>query len=43
MKRYWKNMYGFRLTDDEKEEPAFYVNVVFGSSFDDSFNSSSCW
>eukprot|EP00095_Tigriopus_kingsejongensis_P009678 maker-scaffold84_size396325-snap-gene-0.21 protein:Tk09678 transcript:maker-scaffold84_size396325-snap-gene-0.21-mRNA-1 annotation:"PREDICTED: uncharacterized protein C18orf63 homolog isoform X1" len=28
MKRYWKNMYGFRLNEDR--EPEFYVNVAFG-------------
>ncbi len=39
MRRYWKNMYGFRLQQDEKaegeeEQPPFYVNVTFdfGSS-----------
>ncbi len=32
MRRYWKNMYGFRLQrgEDEDERPPFYVNVVFG-------------
>jgi hypothetical protein len=29
MKRYWKNMYGFRLSDSEQEEPLFFVNVTF--------------
>ncbi len=31
MKRYWKNMYGFRLSDDDTEEPEFFCNVTFGS------------
>ena len=33
LKRYWKNMYGYRLTKDDTEEPEFYVNVVFGGNY----------
>ena len=31
IKRYWKNMYGYRLGPDEVSEPTVYYNVCFGS------------
>lgn len=31
LKKYWKNMYGYRLVDGD-EEPLVYYNVKFGSS-----------
>ena len=31
IKRYWKNMYGYRLGPDECSEPTVYYNVCFGS------------
>jgi len=31
IKRYWKNMYGYRLGPDESSEPTVYYNVCFGS------------
>jgi len=35
MKRYWKNLYGYRLPADEKDGAKFYCNIVFdqGSDF----------
>ena len=32
IKRYWKNMYGYRLGPDESSEPTVYYNVCFGGS-----------
>ena len=31
IKRYWKNMYGYRLGSDDASEPTVYYNVCFGS------------
>jgi len=31
IKRYWKNMYGYRLGPDDSSEPTVYYNVCFGS------------
>ncbi|XP_023337779.1 uncharacterized protein C18orf63 [Eurytemora carolleeae] len=32
MRRYWKNMYGYRLTEDDSSEPMVYYNVRFRST-----------
>lgn len=34
MKRYWKNLYGYRLHAEEKEGAKFYCNIIFDQSND---------
>jgi len=34
MKRYWKNLYGYRLPSDEANGAKFYCNIIFDQCYD---------